>query len=65
MEIIIHDCALISYWAGLYSSELQDKIMEGTKILLVRARRVLMQQPRPVIYLPPPHEEMSEEEDED
>ena len=43
ITILIHACALISYWAGLYGSELQDKIMEGVKILLACAHKVLMQ----------------------
>lgn len=62
-EIVIHICALLSYWAGLYGSEIQDKIVEGAKILLACAHRVLAQQPRPVIYLPAPTEDLSDEEE--
>ncbi|KAG2638230.1 uncharacterized protein LOC120658616 [Panicum virgatum] len=48
---------------GLYGSEIQDKIVEGAKILLACAHRVLAQQPRPVIYLPAPTEDLSDEEE--
>jgi len=33
-EIVIHACALMSYWAGLYGSELHDKILVGVKLWL-------------------------------
>ncbi|PAN21233.1 hypothetical protein PAHAL_3G451600 [Panicum hallii] len=64
-EIIIHACALMSYWAGLYGAEMQSKIMEGVKVLLACAHKVLAQQPRPVLYLPAPQEDTSEEENDD
>jgi hypothetical protein len=40
-EILIHACALMTYWAGLYSSEIQQKLIDGVKVLLSCAHRVL------------------------
>jgi hypothetical protein len=34
----------MSYWAGLYGSDMQNKIMDGVKLLLSCAHRVLVQQ---------------------
>ena len=35
----------MTYWAGLYNSELQGSLMVGVKALLACAHRVLAQQP--------------------
>ena len=43
LEIISHACALLSYWAGLYSTEMQATILAGVKKLLSCAHRVLAQ----------------------
>jgi hypothetical protein len=45
----------MSYWAGLYSSDMQNKIMDGVKLLLSCAHRVLVQQQRPPLLIGPAH----------
>jgi len=52
---MIYSCALMSYWAGLYSSDMQNKIMDGVKLLLSCAHRVLVQQQRPPLLIGPAH----------
>jgi len=64
-KIIIHACAFLSSWAGLYGADLRNKILEGGKVLLSCAYKVLAQQPRPLIYLPAPRDDTSEKEDDD
>ena len=34
LEILIHVCSFLTYWTGLYNSEMQGKILEGVKILI-------------------------------
>jgi len=43
LEIISHACEMLSYWAGLYSKEMQATILAGVKTLLSCAHRVLSQ----------------------
>jgi len=43
LEIISHACAMLSYWVGLYSKEMQATILAGVKTLLSCAHRVLSQ----------------------
>lgn len=67
-EILIHACALMNYWAGLYASHFQEIIIDGVKILISCAHRVLAQQGRPVIVsrlLAPADDQESDETDED
>jgi len=45
-EILSYACALMIYWAGLYGAEMQGKIVDGVKLLLSCASRVLAQQQR-------------------
>jgi len=53
----------MSYWAGLYSSDMQNKIMDGVKLLLSCANRVLVQQQRPPSRLIGPAQSHMEDED--
>ena len=46
-DIIIYACALLKYWAGLYGSDMQGKILEGVKILISCVHKVMAQQRRP------------------
>ena len=45
-EILIHAYALMVYWADLYNSEFQGKLLEGIKTLLAGAHRALAHQNR-------------------
>ncbi|KAG2636701.1 uncharacterized protein LOC120658346 [Panicum virgatum] len=47
---------------GLYGEDLQNKILEGGKVLLACAYKVLAQEPRPLICLPAPQDDASDEE---
>jgi hypothetical protein len=49
-DILIYVGALLTYWAGLYGSEMQGKILEGVKILVSCVHKVMVQQRRS----PPP-----------
>ena len=44
-EIIIHICAFLTYWAGLYNQKTQGKILEGVQALLACAHMVMASQP--------------------
>ena len=44
LEIVIHACALIEFWAGLYTPELQGQLAAGVNIILSWAHRVLARQ---------------------
>ncbi|KAG2573136.1 hypothetical protein PVAP13_7KG230255, partial [Panicum virgatum] len=46
-EIMIHVCALMVFWGGLYTPELQDQLAVGVKFILSCVHRVLAQQTRP------------------
>jgi hypothetical protein len=65
-EILTHACAFMNYWAGLYASDFQEKLMDGVKVLLLCTHRVLAHQARPtaVLQLPAPPEDTEDEEDE-
>ena len=62
LEIISHACAMLSYWVGLYSKEMQATILAGVRTLLSCAHRVLAQ---PSIPPPPLLTQAAFEEDED
>jgi hypothetical protein len=32
--ILTHACSFMSYWSGLYGAELQDKLLEGIKVMM-------------------------------
>ena len=56
-EIVIHACALMAFWAGLYTPELQDQLAVGMKFILSCAHRVLARQTHPApLQLPQPME---------
>lgn len=63
VEIITHACAFMSYWVGLYASEMQNNIMEGFKLLPSCAHKVMVQTNRPAPLLLPAIEVHSEDED--
>jgi spore maturation protein SpmA len=43
-EIMIHACAFMTYWAGLFNAELQGGLIEGSKIMLAFAHRMVLLQ---------------------
>jgi len=58
-EILLHSCASMNYWAGLYTADFQGKLLEGVKTLLACAHKVLAQQAggRPAsLMLPAPED---------
>jgi len=67
IEIIIHICALLTYWSGLYNQKTQGKILEGVQALLACAHRVMIGQApatHPTRLLPPP-EDLDEDDSEE
>jgi hypothetical protein len=65
-EIIIHACAFMSFWAGLFKPNFAGGVVEGVKVLLMLAYRVLTQQKRvPAVgMLPAPRTDQREDMDE-
>jgi len=64
-EILLHACSFMNYWAGLYNSDFQGRLLEGVKILMACAQKVLAQQagdPNTRLLLTPPEEDAEEEE---
>nr|TKW34758.1 hypothetical protein SEVIR_2G327000v2 [Setaria viridis] len=63
VEIIFHACSFMTYWAGLYKTDLQEKLLDGVKVLLSCAHKVLAQQarPPPPALLPPIQEDREED----
>ena len=55
----------MSYWAGLYGAEMQGKIVEGVKLLLSCASRMMAQQqhPNPPLLLAPAHSQVDDMDD--
>ena len=45
-NIILYACALMTYWAGLYGSDVQGKFLEGVRILVSSVHKVMAQQKR-------------------
>ena len=45
LGVLIHVSSFLTYWAGLYSSETQGKILEGVQALLACAHRMMVCQP--------------------
>jgi hypothetical protein len=66
-EIIFHACSFMTYWARLYNSELQGKLMDGVKTLLACAHRVLAHQAgnNPRMLMAAAEEETTDEEDDE
>jgi len=55
----------MNYWAGLYNSDFQGRLLEGVKVLMACAQKVLVQQagdPNTRLLLMPPEEDAEEEE---
>ena len=63
-EVLTYACALMTFWAGLYGSEMQGKILEGVKALLSCVQWSASQQRRspPKILLKLAQEQAPEEE---
>ena len=58
--ILTYVCSLLTYWAGLYNSDMQGKILEGVQALLVCAHKMMASQPgtsASARILPPPPED--------
>ena len=54
---MIHVCALMVFWGGLYTPELQDQLAVSVKFILSCAHRVLARQTHPApLRLPQPME---------
>jgi hypothetical protein len=53
-EIILHACAYMLYWVGLFSADYQGDVEEGLKKILVFTHRILVQQGRPTFTMLPP-----------
>ena len=62
IDILIYACALMSYWAGLYGSDMQNKTMDGVKLLLSCANRVLVQQQHPPLLIGPPRSHLEDDD---
>jgi len=62
IDILIYVCALMSYWAGLHGSDMQNKTMDGVKLLLSCANRVLVQQQRPPLLIGPPRSHLEDDD---
>ena len=43
-EILLHSCAFMNFWARLYTSDFQGRLLDGVKTLLACAHKVLAQQ---------------------
>jgi len=69
-NIILYACALMTYWAGLYGSDMQGKFLEGVRFLVSSVHKVMAQQMRPPsrllldgpTFAPDTTDEASEEE---
>ena len=64
-EILLHACSFMNYWAGLYNSDFQGRLLEGVKVLMACAQKVLVQEagdPNTRLLLMPPEEDAEEEE---
>jgi hypothetical protein len=44
VEIVVLACALMKCWAGLYKTEVQEQLVEGTDIMLAIACKLLSEQ---------------------
>ena len=67
VEILIQACAFMTYWAGFYNAKFQEKLLDGVKILLSCAHRVLAQQglTTPLLQLPAPSDDRDDCDDEE
>lgn len=51
IEIIIHSCSYITYWAGLYNEDFQGRVLEGVQVLLACAHQVMARSSSPPSWL--------------
>ena len=66
LEILIHVCSFLTYWTGLYNSEMQGKILEGVQTLLTYAHKMMASQAPATAtarILPPTTEDEQDEQD--
>lgn len=63
-EILIHACAFMSYWAGLHNTDFQEKPMDGVKVVLACAHKVLAQPQRSSLRILPASTDDQDEEEE-
>jgi Asp/Glu/hydantoin racemase len=63
-EIIIHVCTFMSHWAGLFHTDFTGGIVEGVKVMLALAHKILAQQKRgaSVKLLPAPGDDQKNNE---
>ncbi|KAG2581310.1 hypothetical protein PVAP13_6KG055792 [Panicum virgatum] len=61
-EIVIHACALMEFWADLYTPEIRSQLADGMKIILSCAHSVLARQMRPVSPLLAPEDTSDQEQ---
>jgi hypothetical protein len=64
-EIVLHACALLSYWAGLFTPEVRKVVVAGVNPMLAIAHKLLAQQNRAqaVARLTAARGDQSDEED--
>jgi hypothetical protein len=64
-EIVVHVCAFMSFWAGLFTSDFAGSVVEGVKMLLLIAYGILAQQKRvpEIKLLTAPQEDKAGEDD--
>jgi hypothetical protein len=58
-EIIMHACAFMFYWAGLFKPDFAGGVAEGDKVLLMMAYKILAQQRRALVVGCSRHQEMT------
>jgi hypothetical protein len=66
LEILIHVCSFLTYWTGLYNSEMQGKILEGVQTLLAYAHKMMASQAPATAtarILPPTTKDEQDEQD--
>jgi hypothetical protein len=50
-EVVIHACALMKHWTGLYKKEFQAQMAARIRVLLATTSRLLAGQRRPLMML--------------
>lgn len=58
-EILLHACAFLNFWTGLFKQDVQEQLAKGVKVLLSTACRILASQQAspPQLLLPPEDDE--------
>ena len=63
LAVIMRTCSFLSYWSGLYGSEIQGKLLDGIKVMMSVACRLMTQDSAPRrLPLPAPEEDRSDSE---